>query len=181
VKADYNWGNALASEGKLDEAISRLREAVRIKPDYANAWTTLGLVLFQKGDIKQAIDAWQQALEIKPDQPDVQNNLAWVRATTPEASLRDGVKAVALAEKADRLCGGGNAFVLHTLAAAYAESGRYEEAVKTARRALELAVAQRNEDLTAKLPKEIILYEGRRPMRDGTTEGSAPTGRDVPQ
>jgi hypothetical protein len=56
--------------------------------------------------------------------------------------------------------------VLHTLAAAYAEMGRYGEATITARRALELATAQKNDDLTAQLPKEIKLYEAGKPMRD---------------
>jgi tetratricopeptide (TPR) repeat protein len=105
-------------------------------------------------------------LKIKPDEPSVQNNLAWLLATTPDATLRNGAKAMALAEQANHLSGGGNAFVLHTLAAAYAETGRYGEATATARRALELAVAQKNDDLTAKLAKEIKLYEADRPMRD---------------
>ena len=56
--------------------------------------------------------------------------------------------------------------VLHTLAAAYAETGRYAEATATARRALDLAVAQKNDDLSVKLPKEMKLYEAGTPLRD---------------
>jgi tetratricopeptide (TPR) repeat protein len=166
VKAHYNLGNALAAEGQLEEAIAHFRMAVKIKPDYANAYSSLGLVFLEKGDIKKSIDSWQQALEVKPDQPDVQNNLAWLLATAPDASLRNGAKAVALASRADQLNGGGNPIVLHTLAAAYAETGRYGDAAATARRALELAVAQKNDDLAAKLQMEIKLYETNRPMRD---------------
>jgi tetratricopeptide (TPR) repeat protein len=166
VKADYNWGNALASEGQLDEAIAHFRRAVKVKPGYTNAWSTLGLVYFQKGDIQQAIDSWQRALQIAPAQPDVQNNLAWLLATTPDAALRNGPRAVALAEQASQFSGGANAPVLHTLAAAYAETGRYRDAAATARRALELAAAQTNADLTARLPNEIILYEAGQPLRD---------------
>jgi len=165
-KAEYDWGNALATEGKLGEAIAHLRRAVKIKPDYAKACSALGLVFFQKGDIKEAIDSWQQALELKPDQADVQNNLAWLLATSPDASLRQGAQAVALAERANQLNGSTNAAVLHTLAAACAETGRYRDAIATARRALELAVAQKNDDLMAKLPKEIKLYEANTPIRD---------------
>ena len=165
-QAEYNLGNALASEGQLDEAIAHFREALKIKPDYARAWSSLGLVFFQKGDIKEAIDAWEKGLEVKPDQPDVQNNLAWLLATALEATLRNGPKAVALAERANQLNGGSNAPVLHTLAAAYAEMGRFGDARTTARRALDLAVAQKNGDLTAKLPEEIKLYEENKPVRD---------------
>ncbi|MGP8198393.1 MAG: tetratricopeptide repeat protein [Limisphaerales bacterium] len=166
VKAHYNWGNALASEGKMDEAIAQYRRALAIKPDYACACNSLGLVCFQKGEINEAINAWQQALAINPDQPSVQSNLAWLLATTPEASLRNGPKAVGLAEQANRLNRGGNPAVLHTLAAAYAEAGRFRDATATARRALELALAQKNDDLTARLPKEIKLYEADKPLRD---------------
>jgi tetratricopeptide (TPR) repeat protein len=166
VKADYNWGNALASQGQLDEAIAHFRMAVKINPEYAKAYSALGLVYFQKGDVKDAIDSWQHALEIKPDQPDVQNNLAWLLAATPDTSLRNGAKAVALAEQANQLNGGANPIVLHTLAAAYAETGRYRDAAATARHALELAVSQKNDDLIAKLPNEIKLYEADKPTRD---------------
>jgi protein O-mannosyl-transferase len=166
VKAEYNWGNALASEGKLDEAIAHLSRAVNIKPDYANAYASLGLVYFEKGEIRDAVHAWQQALALKPDQADIQNNLAWLLATASEASIRDGAKAVALAERANQLNGGRNAAVLHTLAAAYAEAGRFEDAAATARRALELATAQKNDDLTARLPKELELYEASKPVRN---------------
>ena len=165
-QAEYNLGNALASEGQLDEAIAHLRNALKIKPNYARAWSSLGLVFFQEGDIKEAIAAWKKGLEVKPDQADVQNNLAWLLATAPDASLRNGTKAVALAERANRLNGGSNAPVLHTLAAAYAEAGRFGDARTTALRALDLAVAQKNNDLTAQLPKEIKLYEADRPVRD---------------
>jgi tetratricopeptide (TPR) repeat protein len=165
-KAEYNWGSALASEGKLDDAIAHLRQAVKIKSDYAKAYSTLGLVFFDKGDTKEAIDCWRQALEFKPDQPDVQNNLAWLLATALDASLRQGAKAVALAERANQLNGSTNAAVLHTLAAAYAETGRYGDATATARRALELAVAQSDDDLAVALRREIELYEADKPTRD---------------
>jgi tetratricopeptide (TPR) repeat protein len=166
VKAEYNWGGALASEGKLDEAIAHFRHAVKIKPDYALAYSSLGLVCFEKGETREAVSAWQQALQVKPDQADIQNNLAWVLATASEASVRDGAKAVALAERASQLNGGRNAAVLHTLAAAYAEAGRFEDATATARHALELATAEKDNDLTAKLPGEIKLYEAHTPARD---------------
>jgi tetratricopeptide (TPR) repeat protein len=161
-----NLGGVLLQNGNWAEAIVCFRQAIRTNPHSADACANLGVAFAQEGEIKEAIDAWQQALEIQADQADVQNNLAWVLATTPDASLRNGAKAVALAQEASQLNGGGNPIVLHTLAAAYAEIGRYGDAVATARRALELAAAQKNNDLTAKLPIEIRLYEAETPMRD---------------
>jgi tetratricopeptide (TPR) repeat protein len=168
--ASIRWlklGGDLLQEGDLEEAILCDRQAIKINPRLAEAHADLGLACFERGQVKEAIDFWQQSLKIKPDQPNVQNNLAWVLATTPDPSLRDGAAAITLAEQADHLNHSGNPFVLHTLAAAYAEGGRYAEATATARRALQLAQAQTNDDLTAKLPKEIKLYETGQPLRIG--------------
>jgi Flp pilus assembly protein TadD len=125
------------------------------------------VALFQKGEAKEAIDAWGQSLEIKPDQLNALNNLAWSLATAPNASLRDGTKAVVLAAHANQLSGGGNPAILRALAAAYAEEGSYGLAVVTVRRALTLAVEQKNEALAAMLEKEIKLYEADKPVREG--------------
>ena len=79
----------------------------------------------------------------------------------------DGTKAVVLAAHANQLGGGGNPAILRALAAAYAEEGSYGLAVVTVRRALTLAVEQKNEALAAMLEKEIKLYEADKPVREG--------------
>jgi tetratricopeptide (TPR) repeat protein len=160
-------GGDLLQEGDLEEAILCDRQAIKINPRLAEAHADLGLACFERGQVKEAIDFWQQSLKIKPDQPTVQNNLAWVLATTPDPLLRNGTAAIVLAEQADHLNNNGNPFVLHTLAAAYAEGGLYTEATATAQRALQLAQAQKIDDLTTKLPKEIKLYEADQPLRIG--------------
>jgi tetratricopeptide (TPR) repeat protein len=159
-------GDALLQKGDLEEAMVCYQQAIKINPRSAEAYANLGLAFFKKAEIKQAMDSWQQALEIKPDQLYVLNNLAWLLATTPDASLRDGAKAVALAARADQLSGGGNPMMLHTLAAAYAEEGSYGLASATARRGLALAAEQKNEALAATLQKEIKLYEAGAPVRE---------------
>jgi protein O-mannosyl-transferase len=160
-----NLGNDCLQKGDLEESIICYRQTLRLDPRSATACANMGLAFLEKRAIKEAIESWEQALAIKPEQPNVQINLAWLLATTPDDSLRNGARAVALAEQVDT-SSGGTAGVLHTLAAAYAAAGRYGEATATARRALELAVAHKNEDLTAKLPNEIKLYEADKPMRD---------------
>jgi tetratricopeptide (TPR) repeat protein len=144
------------------------RQAIKINPRSADAYANLGVALSQKGETKEAMDSWQTALEINPDQVYVQNNLAWLLATAPDAALRNGAKAVALAQRASQSSGGENPMILRTLAAACGEEGSYGLASTTARRALELAEAQNNGELAATLQKEIKLYEAGTPVRDAS-------------
>ena len=154
--------------GKLDEAIAQYKQVLEINPNHENAHYNLGTVLFVKGDLRGAITQYQIVLEINPGHVNAQNNLAWLLSTAPDASLRNGAKAIALAENASRLSANGNPLILQTLAAAYAETGSYELAAVTARHALELAVTQKNDALAATLQKEIKLYEANTPERDVT-------------
>ena len=85
------------------------------------------------------------------------NNLAWSLATNPDPALRDGPLAVHYAEKACQLTGGQKTVCLGTLAAAYAEAGRFDEAVATAQKACanaaskgETALRERNQELLAR-------------------------------
>ena len=79
--------------------------------------------------------------------------------------MRNGAQAVQLAQQANHLTGGEDPIVLHTLAAAYAEAGRFGEAVATARRASQLASAHSNTALAAALEREIPQYEANIPLR----------------
>ncbi len=161
-----NLGKVLLENLDFEEAIVCYRQALEIAPHSAEVQAELGRALVQVGETREAMEAWQEALEIEPDQAKVQNNLAWLLATTPDATLRNGPKAVALAEQAKQLIGGADPMVLRTLAAAYAETGRFGDATAEARRALDLAAAQKNTDLAARLQKEIKLYEADTPLRD---------------
>jgi tetratricopeptide (TPR) repeat protein len=165
LAAWFGLGIAWQQKGNLDEAIACNRQVIKINPRSAGAYANLGLALFQKREIKEAMDCWQQALAINPGQIKVLQDLAWALATTPADSLRNGARAVALAEQADQMSGGGKPVVLRTLAAAYAEVGRFADAAATARRALALAVAQKDDQLEAKLPIEIAGYEAGTPLR----------------
>jgi tetratricopeptide (TPR) repeat protein len=164
-----NLGDALLAKGDLDAAIAQYQKALETEINAGSADTCLhlGLAYMQKGQTKEALDCWEKSLALKPGQPFVQNNLAWALATTYDASLRDGARAMALATQANQASGGGNPEILHTLAAACAEAGNYDQAAITARRALDLAVAQKNDALAAALQKEIQLYQANTPMRDG--------------
>ena len=164
--AHDNLGVVLLQTGRVDEAISHLQKALDIRPGGAETHNTLGLALFSKGNAAEAASHYRQALKIQPDYADAQNNLAHVLATCPDASLRNGAEAVKLARQANEATGGGNPIILSTLAAAYAETGDFSDAVNTAQRALELVNSQSNAPLADLLRTQIALYKAGMPFRD---------------
>jgi Flp pilus assembly protein TadD len=153
-------------KGRVDEAVAQYQEALQLKPDMAQAHVNLGNALLQKGNVVEAIAHFQQALRIEPAQPVVENNLAWLLAACSKASVRNGKAAVELASQANELTGGKNPTILHTLAAAYAEAGRFSDAVETAQRALRLAEAQNDPGLVGALQSELILYQAGKPFHN---------------
>lgn len=171
VTTDNDVGHAsladlLLRRDRVNEAISHSEEALRIQSRNGNAHNTLGLGLFRTGRANEAVAHWKESLEIKPDNMNAQANLAWVLATSPDASLRDGAKAIELARKVLEHAGHANVIVLRTLAAGYAESGRFSEAIEAAQQALQLAIAQGNTALTEDLQLNIANYRRSLPLRD---------------
>jgi len=164
AKAHYNFGNALLQKGKTDEAITQYQSALQINPRYADAHLNIGGILMQKGKIDEAITQFQQELQIAPNSPQALNNLAWLLATCPNPALRNGRKAVELATQANTLTGGENPIVLHTLAAAFAEAGRFGDAVQSAQKAMALARAAGQQDLAGHLNDELKRYEAGLPL-----------------
>ncbi len=174
VEARNNLGAALQSQGRIDEAMVQYRTALEIKPDYARVYYNLGTVLAGRGRFDEALAQFQRALELKPDDADAQNNLAWLLATCPVNSVRNGATAIEHAQRANQLCGGRRPDILNTLAAAYAEAGRFPEALATAHTALELATQQNTRALADALRAWIRLYEAGKPYRQ-TPSASTPS------
>ena len=173
--AQADLADLLLRRGRLSEAVFHSQEALRIRPGNADAHNTLGIALFQMGDLKDAVAHWKQSLEIQPGNMNAQANLAWALATAPDASLRDGTKAVELAQNVTRRAGHPNAMVLRTLAASYAETGQFAEAIDIAQQAFQLASAQGNSALMADLQLNIASYRRELPLRDPGVMTAAPT------
>jgi tetratricopeptide (TPR) repeat protein len=165
-EAHFNLGTALLQSGDAEGAINEFQTALRLQPDHAQAHINLGSALAQKGDVRDAIAQIQSGLRLDPGNVEANNNLAWLLATSSEPSLRDGRRAVELAQQANRLAGGGNMSTLRTLAAAEAEAGRFDDAVQNAQAALALAQAAGRSDLITVLKNEITLYQARQPLRE---------------
>jgi tetratricopeptide (TPR) repeat protein len=173
--AHENLAKALLQKGQVADALVHYRKLLELQPDNIEVHNIVGTVLIQQGRIREGVEEWQKVLTIQPDNGNAISNLAWVFAASPDDSLRDGAKAVQLAEQALRISGGRIPIIFRTLAAAYAENDRFSEAIQTAQRGIELANSQGNSGLAAELQGNIALYEAGRPLRDsGLTNGSLP-------
>ena len=166
AEAGSKLGLALRQKGQQDEAIAQFLRAVQLNPSLANVQSDLGTLLLQKGQVDRAVTHYQAAIAIQPANAYFLNNLAWVLATCPNPQVRNGPKAVELAQRAERLGGAGNPAVLGTLAAAYAEAGRFPEAVRTAQHALDLASARTNSAQVEMLKANITLFRAGSPFHD---------------
>ncbi len=163
--AHFNLAAELMKQEHYDKAIEHYKETVRIHPGYRHAQCNLGVALARQGQTEEAIAHYYQAIKYDPDDRYALNNLASLRATSPRAALRNGAEAVALAERAFRLSNGGEAALTATLAAAYAEAGRFPDAVRTAREAIAQAKRQNDQALVKETEASLRLYMARKPYR----------------
>jgi tetratricopeptide (TPR) repeat protein len=164
--AHENLAKALLQKGRVAEALIHYRKLLELQPDNMEVHNIVGTVLVQQGHLAEGVDEWQKVLTVEPDNGNATSNLAWVFATSPDQSIRNGARAVQLAEQAVRISGGRIPILFRTLAAAYAESGRFPEAIQTAQRGIELANSQGNSGLVAELQGAIALYQEQQPFRD---------------
>jgi tetratricopeptide (TPR) repeat protein len=159
---------AQLSTGRGPEAIGHLQRAVALKPDDPAAHYNLGSALFDAGgNASEALAQWREALRLAPDFAPALNRAARLLATCPDAALRNGPEAVRLAQRAVELSGGREAAFLDTLAAAYAEQQRFQEAIETERRALALVGQGNHGSFADALSVRISLYEEKKPLREG--------------
>ena len=163
--AEANLGHALLAQDKAGEAKPHLERALQISPDLVQARYDLGAALMKNGQRAQALALWREALRQAPDNLVVLNNTAWALATCVDAALRNGAEAVTLAEHAVQLTSGREPALLGTLAAAYAEAGRFDRAVELEQRATDLASQQGNMPLAAALRARLTQLQAKTPIR----------------
>jgi tetratricopeptide (TPR) repeat protein len=168
AEAHYNLGVAFAKVGQLRDAMAHWEQAVRIRPDFFEPQFNLAVAWEQLGKPQEAIRRYEEASRIKPEFAAAQSNLAWLLATLPPSEGGDGVRAVALAERACQLTDNRAAVSLDTLAAAYAATGRFDEAVATAQKALELARTANQPNLARDIEARLELYRSGRAYSQST-------------
>jgi protein O-mannosyl-transferase len=165
----YHWGVTEEKMGRPPDAEGLFRESLRHNPATRLAEEvrkTLAFSLVKDGRLQEAIHEFGEMLRHDPNQKVALNSLAWLMATCPDAAIRNGPEAVALARKAAGQCRVDDPEVLDTLAAAYAEAGQFQEAVKAGESAHAAAEAANNQQLGKSIQQRLLLYRVGKPYRE---------------
>jgi tetratricopeptide (TPR) repeat protein len=160
-----NLGVTLSGLGRHEDAARAFRQAIALKPDVEFGFFNLGCALYAAGQRADAIATYRDGLERDPHSPQLATSLAWSLATDEDDGLRDGPEALRLALVAAESTRYENPEVLDVLAAAYAESGRFEEAIKIETHALALAGAASQTRAAQDYAKRLELYRAGLPFR----------------
>jgi tetratricopeptide (TPR) repeat protein len=150
-------GILLLTQGRASEAVSWFQECTRLQSS-GKAHYELALALDASGNGEKAVSEYREAVRLSPTSALYMNDLAWALATNPDEKLRDIKEAVRLAEDACRLSGGREPRFFGTLDAAYAAAGRFDEAITTANRVRELAMAAGQQQIAQKAEERLALY-----------------------
>ena len=159
-------GQLLEKNGNAEGALTNYLAVLRFGPNPA-IQIDAAVLLSGLGRSREAMALYRQVLKSSPDLVPALNNLAWILATDPETNNRSGAEAVRFAERACALTRRQVPILLGTLAAAYAEAGRFSEAVQTAQSARDLAAASGQSPLAGRFQKLMELYQSGRPFREG--------------
>jgi tetratricopeptide (TPR) repeat protein len=165
AEAHANLGEALEIEGDLAPAITHLERALAINPFRVSAFEPLARAYDAAGQRADAGAAYLKVLDQRPDDVALLNRTAWIFATAPDAAARNGAQAVVLSEHAVALTGGADATSLDTLAAAYAEVARWDDAIRAGERALDLARRRGDRLYPAELMTRLDRYRRHQPIR----------------
>lgn len=164
--AHLNLGSTLAARGRAEEGIKHLERALALDPTYTAAYRNLGEAYGALGNRALAAKHFALALERNADDVFLLNRLGWLLATSPEDSIRQGARAVTIAERAVGLTGRQDATSLDTLAAAYAEADRFTDAVRVGAEAVALAEQQGRQELLPELRDRLARYQANQKFRE---------------
>jgi tetratricopeptide (TPR) repeat protein len=165
-EAYYNLGLELAKKNRVNEAIDAWLNTVRIRPSFAAGQENLGYAFYLQGKFADSLTHLRLALEADPDRVSDLNLAASVLATCPDSSLRNSADALALADRAQTLTHGQDAAILDTVSAAYAEAGRFPNAIEVEQEAIKVATQQGKTALTDTLKAHLTRYESNAPLRE---------------
>ena len=164
--AHRQLGLMLVKAGRPAEARRHLEQSLIANPNDPVAHASLGAILAGTTDAAGATMSYRLALQQDPNLTIALNNLAWLLATHPKDEFRNGPEAIRLGERAVQLTERREVAFLGTLAAAYAEAGRFEEAIVTAEEAIKLAETQGLRDLENRNRELLVLYRSGKPWRE---------------
>ncbi len=160
--ANFNLAQAYASRGEFDVAMPYLQRELEIEPGFKPAEVVLASVRADRAGLVNAMHDLLTQIDRQPNDPKLLCFASWILATNPNASIRDGHKAVELAERAWKITGGGDLSALTSLAAAYAEVGRFSDAILADQQALRLTEDKASND---ECRRQIESYKHSKPWR----------------
>jgi Tfp pilus assembly protein PilF len=165
--AHANLGEALLKQGNLDPAMEHLKTSLQLDPHNSDAHHQMALALSRQGQIEEAFIHYQESIRLDPVSVGTLNDLAWLLATGPNPGYRNGQEAVRVAERGRALIKQPPPILLGTLAAAYAEAGRFAEATNMAQEAITRANAAGQKEIAATNQKLLQLYRASKPYHEG--------------
>lgn len=158
-----NLGNALSLQGKTDEAIGYFTKAAQLDPDLIQPQYNLAQILIKQGRAGEAIAPLEKVIELDPNSPMPISQLALILAENKNATYHNPQLAIRLAEQACKLTGYKQPEFLDTLALVYAADGKYQMAIETAKKALDIAQSRGQEQLKNRIQEHLRSYEVKRP------------------
>jgi tetratricopeptide (TPR) repeat protein len=165
-EALHNLGTAFYELGEVERAFAYVKKALQHNPAFPDAYLSLGTFHIRSGRTADAMAAFRQGLAHAPEDIRLAHRLAWLLATASQATLRDGAKAVQLAETVCERTGFRVPETLEVLAAAYAETRQFDRAIATARQAYQVALSARQLDLAGQIQARLQFYEAKQPFRE---------------
>ncbi len=149
------FGGMLVEKGKYERAVKFYEDRLSSSPDDPDYWYGLGWACEKSKQWAKAVNSYEQAYQANYRHIGALNNLAWVLATAPDESVRDGKRAVKLAKRAMRMAGPKAVFTADTLAAAFAENGDFESATELQELVLKKSTYKNQQEVQERLD----LYE----------------------
>ncbi len=162
--AYLNRGNIYVRQGELDKAIADYNAALLRDANLSYVYIVRANLFLRKKNYRKAMSDLQTAVQMDTKKPErALNALAWLRATCPEPGIRDGKEGVELAIKACELSEWKDSGIIDTLAAAYAELGDFDRAIKYQKQVLQMVEPSTDD---GKLRQRLALYGKHKPYRE---------------
>jgi tetratricopeptide (TPR) repeat protein len=157
----YQRGVTFSDLGKDKQALDDFTEVAQMAPKFIPVLYRRGAIYEKLGKYKYAEEDFQRAIELNPRDARGYNNLAWLQSTCPDTAIRNGPQALSNAKKACELLHWKDFSTFDTLAAAYAETGQFDEAVEWQKKAIQLAPPP----IALQLQSRLELFQAQKPYR----------------